>query len=156
MSFGEAFKAARKAGKKEFTYKGKRYHTRTADEEKAAKAKPKPKPKAAPKKDMSDKAVAARTKAASEKVKNEMPRSLRAKDQAWGNPQSVGTKQPNADLSRRIGEKTKETAKSRGSSSPAGKRPKVDTKTKPVRSKSPANNANRGKKRRGRLWSLFN
>ena len=33
MKFGEAFATARKAGKKEFTWRGKRYHTRTADEE---------------------------------------------------------------------------------------------------------------------------
>lgn len=32
-AFGEAFKAARSAGKKEFTYKGKRYNTRTKDDE---------------------------------------------------------------------------------------------------------------------------
>ena len=38
-AFGEAFKAARKAGKKEFTYNGKRYHTRTKDEETATAAK---------------------------------------------------------------------------------------------------------------------
>ena len=33
LSFGQAFAAARKAGKKEFTFKGKRYHTRTKEEE---------------------------------------------------------------------------------------------------------------------------
>jgi Tfp pilus assembly major pilin PilA len=33
LSFGKAFAAARKAGKKEFTWKGKRYHTRTKEEE---------------------------------------------------------------------------------------------------------------------------
>ena len=38
LSFGKAFAAARKAGKKEFTWKGKRYHTRTKEEE-AKKAK---------------------------------------------------------------------------------------------------------------------
>ena len=32
-SFGDAFNAARSAGKKEFTYKGKKYHTRTKEEE---------------------------------------------------------------------------------------------------------------------------
>jgi hypothetical protein len=37
--FGKAFRAARSAGKKEFSWNGKSYHTRTADEEKAAKAK---------------------------------------------------------------------------------------------------------------------
>ena len=34
MTFREAFRSARNAGKKEFTYKGKRYHTRTKSEEK--------------------------------------------------------------------------------------------------------------------------
>lgn len=33
MSFGEAFKAARKEGKKEFTWRGKKYHTQTKDEQ---------------------------------------------------------------------------------------------------------------------------
>jgi len=41
QSFGDAFKTNRAAGKKEFTYKGKRYHTRTKEEE-AAKNKKKP------------------------------------------------------------------------------------------------------------------
>jgi cell pole-organizing protein PopZ len=37
--FGDAFAAARKAGKKEFTFNGKKYHTRTKeDETKRAKA----------------------------------------------------------------------------------------------------------------------
>ena len=36
-SFGDAFNAARSAGKKEFTYKGKKYHTRTKEEEDAGK-----------------------------------------------------------------------------------------------------------------------
>ena len=36
-SFGDAFNAARSAGKKEFTYKGKKYHTRTKEEEDAIK-----------------------------------------------------------------------------------------------------------------------
>jgi len=36
MSFGEAFKAARKAGKKQFTWRGKKYHTKTKDEQIAA------------------------------------------------------------------------------------------------------------------------
>jgi hypothetical protein len=35
--FGDAFAAARKAGKEEFTFNGKKYHTRTKDEEMAAK-----------------------------------------------------------------------------------------------------------------------
>ena len=30
--FEKAFAAARKAGKKQFTYKGKKYHTRTKDD----------------------------------------------------------------------------------------------------------------------------
>ena len=34
MTFGKAFRAAKDAGKKEFTYKGKKYHTRTKDEDK--------------------------------------------------------------------------------------------------------------------------
>ena len=38
QSFGSAFKENKKAGKKEFTWKGKKYHTRTKDEE-AATAK---------------------------------------------------------------------------------------------------------------------
>jgi hypothetical protein len=38
MTFGKAFRAAKDAGKKEFTYRGKRYNTRTKDEEKKAKA----------------------------------------------------------------------------------------------------------------------
>ena len=33
MSFGEAFKAARKEGKKEFNWRGKKYHTQTKDEQ---------------------------------------------------------------------------------------------------------------------------
>lgn len=37
-NFGKAFKAARASGKKEFTFGGKRYHTRTADEEKKTAA----------------------------------------------------------------------------------------------------------------------
>ena len=36
--FGQAFADARKSGAKEFTFKGKKFHTRTADEE--AKAQP--------------------------------------------------------------------------------------------------------------------
>ena len=32
MAFGKAFRSAKAAGKKEFTWKGKRYHTRTKDE----------------------------------------------------------------------------------------------------------------------------
>ena len=38
MTFGKAFRAAKDAGKKEFTYRGKRYNTRTKDEEKKAEA----------------------------------------------------------------------------------------------------------------------
>lgn len=38
MTFGKAFRAAKDAGKKEFTYRGKRYHTRTKDEEKKSEA----------------------------------------------------------------------------------------------------------------------
>jgi hypothetical protein len=34
LTFGKAFRAAKDAGKKEFTYKGKKYHTRTKDEDK--------------------------------------------------------------------------------------------------------------------------
>ena len=37
--FGSAFSAARKAGKKEFTYKGKKYHTRTKEEDAARTSK---------------------------------------------------------------------------------------------------------------------
>jgi hypothetical protein len=48
MTFGKAFRAAKDAGKKEFTYRGKRYHTRTKDEEKTM-AKNQPSPKAKPK-----------------------------------------------------------------------------------------------------------
>lgn len=48
MTFGKAFRAAKDAGKKEFTYRGKRYNTRTKDEEKAM-AKNQPLPKAKPK-----------------------------------------------------------------------------------------------------------
>jgi|TARA_R100000084_G_C4614124_1_gene129698 hypothetical protein len=39
MTFREAFRSARNAGKKEFTYKGKKYHTRTRSEEAAKKKK---------------------------------------------------------------------------------------------------------------------
>jgi len=48
MTFGKAFRAAKDAGKKEFTYKGKKYHTRTKDEDKKATANP-PIPKSRPK-----------------------------------------------------------------------------------------------------------
>ena len=48
MTFGKAFRAAKDAGEKEFTYRGKRYNTRTKDEEKAM-AKNQPLPKARPK-----------------------------------------------------------------------------------------------------------
>jgi hypothetical protein len=48
MTFGKAFRAAKDAGKKEFTYKGKKYHTRTKDEDKKAAANP-PIPKSRPK-----------------------------------------------------------------------------------------------------------
>ena len=37
--FGQAFRDARNAGEKTFTFKGKTYTTRTADEEGASKAK---------------------------------------------------------------------------------------------------------------------
>jgi len=37
--FGQAFSDARKAGKKEFEYKGKKYHTRTKEEESARTTK---------------------------------------------------------------------------------------------------------------------
>lgn len=48
--FGSAFAAARKAGKKEFTWNGKRYHTRTKEEEAArTKKTAAPKPKVTPK-----------------------------------------------------------------------------------------------------------
>jgi hypothetical protein len=43
QSFGAAFKAARAAGKKQFTWNGKKYHTRTKEEEAKRKAKSKPK-----------------------------------------------------------------------------------------------------------------
>lgn len=33
MSFGDAFKTAKKAGKTEFTWKNKKYHTRTREED---------------------------------------------------------------------------------------------------------------------------
>ncbi len=46
--FGDAFSTARKAGKKEFTFEGKRYHTRTREEE-AQRTAPKSESKAAPK-----------------------------------------------------------------------------------------------------------
>ena len=48
MKFGDAFASARKAGKKEFEWNGKMYHTRTKEEE-AAKSKPAPKAETAPK-----------------------------------------------------------------------------------------------------------
>jgi hypothetical protein len=48
-AFGDAFKAARAAGKKTFTFNGKSYHTRTKEDE--AKAKPKPEAKPKPKPD---------------------------------------------------------------------------------------------------------
>tara|TARA_R110002153_G_scaffold4720_1_gene22223 strand:+ start:630 stop:1475 length:846 start_codon:yes stop_codon:yes gene_type:complete len=38
LTFGKAFRAAKDAGKKEFTYRGKRYNTRTKDENKKAEA----------------------------------------------------------------------------------------------------------------------
>ena len=38
-SFKDAFASAKKAGKKEFTWKGRDYSTRTADEEKASQKK---------------------------------------------------------------------------------------------------------------------
>ena len=38
--FGEAFSSARKAGKKTFDWKGKSYHTKTADDVKKAASKP--------------------------------------------------------------------------------------------------------------------
>lgn len=45
-SFGEAFKAARSAGKKTFKWQGKTYHTKTKDEmEKTKKSVPVPKPR---------------------------------------------------------------------------------------------------------------
>ena len=44
-AFGDAFKAARAAGKKTFTFNGKSYHTRTKEDEAKAKAKPEVKPK---------------------------------------------------------------------------------------------------------------
>jgi hypothetical protein len=49
MSFSTEFAAARKAGKKEFTFKGKKYHTRTKEEKpKAAAPKTSLRPKARP------------------------------------------------------------------------------------------------------------
>ena len=42
--FGDAFAAARKAGKKTFTFQGKSYNTKTKEE--AGSARPKAKPKA--------------------------------------------------------------------------------------------------------------
>lgn len=52
--FGDAFKAARAAGKKSFSFNGKSYHTQTADDLKklkpaAVKAKPRTAPAPAPK-----------------------------------------------------------------------------------------------------------
>lgn len=50
-AFGDAFKAAKAAGKKVFTFEGKKFHTRTADEEKASsKAKSAGVPKRKPSK----------------------------------------------------------------------------------------------------------
>ena len=46
-AFGDAFKAARAAGKKTFTFNGKSYHTRTKEDEAKAKPEAKPKPDAA-------------------------------------------------------------------------------------------------------------
>jgi hypothetical protein len=40
MKFNDAFAAARKAGKKEFEWNGKKYHTRTKDEEEGLSKKP--------------------------------------------------------------------------------------------------------------------
>lgn len=48
-SFGEAFKAARSAGKKTFRWQGKTYHTKTKDEmEKTKKSVPVPTPRPDP------------------------------------------------------------------------------------------------------------
>jgi len=47
MTFGKAFRAAKDAGKKEFMFRGKKYNTRTKDEEKAM-AKNQPLPKSRP------------------------------------------------------------------------------------------------------------
>lgn len=47
QSFKSAFAAARKAGKKEFTWNGKKYHTRTKDEEMKTTGGTRPKPRPA-------------------------------------------------------------------------------------------------------------
>jgi len=49
-AFGTAFAAARKAGKKEFTWNGKQYHTKTKEEmsKPVASTGPKARPKASP------------------------------------------------------------------------------------------------------------
>ncbi len=48
--FGQAFQAARKAGKKEFSFNGKKYHTKTKEEMAPKKQAPIPKQRPAPKK----------------------------------------------------------------------------------------------------------
>lgn len=65
MKFGEAFAAARKAGQKEFEWNGKKYHTRTKEED---EAKAKEKPKAKPADTLTEAKVTAKRKPTSPKI----------------------------------------------------------------------------------------
>ena len=79
ISFGDAFKSARKQGKKTFTYKGKKYTTETKDEQ---KAKPKKEGNIDNRKDFSDEKMGPPSLKAEKKDRSEMGRSLQKKAQA--------------------------------------------------------------------------
>ena len=80
-AFGEAFKAARAAGKKEFSYKGKQYNTRTKDDE----AKSSKKNTAAVSKDAAKKIEArAKTPNTETKVTAKAPKKAKTTDSKAG------------------------------------------------------------------------
>jgi hypothetical protein len=73
--FGEAFKSARKAGKKNFKFNGKSYTTKTKEEAAAPVPKSRPKKAKAPVKGLNlPSAANAKASAASQKLKGPVPK----------------------------------------------------------------------------------
>lgn len=72
--FGEAFKAARKAGKKNFSFGGKSYNTKTKDEGGGSKKAPKPVKRSMKGKVQLPSNERAKASAASQKLKGPVPK----------------------------------------------------------------------------------
>jgi len=103
MTFGKAFRAAKDAGKKEFMFRGKRYNTRTKDEEKAMiknqalpKARPKKSSNTAKKKVETPKGVSQ----GSTTAKKEAPKKKESRLDANGNYKGTNIKPTKLQLER--------------------------------------------------------